>query len=110
MKTLFRSAIRGFLGGILAHYLFTLGLSVFLRLGYYAPCLASMGEHFGGELNGALVECLCSAILGAGLVLLLPLHKRMQAHRLAAVPVLLLVLVCSAAPLAFLLGGTLFAL
>ena len=42
MKTLFRSAIRGFLGGILAHYLFTLGLSVFLRLGYYAPCLASI--------------------------------------------------------------------
>ena len=67
MKTLLRSAARGFLWGILAHYLFTLGISLILRLGYYAPCLVSMGERFGGKLNGALVECLCAAILGAGL-------------------------------------------
>lgn len=64
-----------------------------------------MGERFGGELNGALVECLCAAILGAGLALLLPIHKRLRAHRLASAPVLLLVLVCAAAPLALLLKG-----
>ena len=110
MKTLFRSAVRGFLGGVLAHYLFTLGMSIVLQLGYYAPCLASMGEHFGGELNGALIECLCAAILGAGLALLLPLKKRLHAHRFASVPVLLLVLVCAAAPLALLLSTTLFSL
>lgn len=86
MKTLLRSAARGFLWGILAHYLFTLGISLILRLGYYAPCLVSMGERFGGELNGALVECLCAAILGAGLALLLPIHKRLRAHRLASAP------------------------
>ena len=91
MKTLLRSAARGFLWGILAHYLFTLGISLILRLGYYAPCLVSMGERFGGKLNGALVECLCAAILGAGLALLLPIHKRLRAHRLASASVLLLV-------------------
>ena len=105
MKTLLRSAARGFLWGILAHYLFTLGISLILRLGYYAPCLVSMGERFGGELNGALVDCLGAAILGAGLMLLLPIRKCLRAHRLASAPVLLLVLVCAAAPLALLLKG-----
>lgn len=31
MKTLLRSAARGFLGGVLAHYLFTLGMSIVLH-------------------------------------------------------------------------------
>ena len=59
MKTLLRSAARGFLWGILAHYLFTLGISLILRLGYYAPCRVSMGERFGGDLGRGAARTTC---------------------------------------------------
>ena len=104
------AALRGAGMGMALNSMICLAPSYWLKLGYYAPCFVALIEPCGGELNGALIECLCAAILGAGLALLLPLKKRLHAHRFASVPVLLLVLVCAAVPLALLLSTTLFSL
>ena len=55
--------------------------SYWLKLGYYAPCIVSLTEPCGGELNAALVQaCACGLIGGAAALLGAALHH-VKAHK-----------------------------
>ena len=56
----------GALAGVATNYLAAIALSYALRLGYFAPCLASLPERVGGEMNAVLLQLALCALLGAG--------------------------------------------
>ncbi|MGN1021773.1 MAG: hypothetical protein ACI4O7_15530 [Aristaeellaceae bacterium] len=64
MRWMLARGAAGMLTGIAMHQLCSLLMSYALNLGYYAPCIAGLGERFGGELNAAAVQLLCAAMLG----------------------------------------------
>ena len=66
VKWIFQGFAFGLALNTLADFLF----SYSLQLGYYAPCLVSLPERLGGELNAALFQaCLCG-IVGAAVLCL----------------------------------------
>ncbi|MGN1368848.1 MAG: hypothetical protein ACI4WX_08275 [Aristaeellaceae bacterium] len=64
MRFMLVCGVVGILAGIAVNQMLSLLLSYALNLGYYAPCIAWLGEHFGGELNAAAMQMLCAAVLG----------------------------------------------
>ena len=53
--------------------------SYWLKLGYYAPCIVSLTEPCGGELNAALVQaCACGLIGGAAALHHIKAHKSLH--------------------------------
>lgn len=54
MRSVWTGGCRGVILGVAVNQLLNLLASYCLRLGYYAPCLVSWPERFGGELNAAL--------------------------------------------------------
>ncbi len=57
----------GAIAGIAADYLAAIAASYALRLGYFTPCLASLPERVGGEMNAVLLQLALCALLGAGI-------------------------------------------
>ena len=56
MRSVWTGGCRGVILGVAVNQLLNLLASYCLRLGYYAPCLVSWPERFGGELNAALAQ------------------------------------------------------
>lgn len=56
----------GAVAGVAANYLAAIAISCALRLGYFMPCLASLPERVGGEMNAVLLQLALCALLGAG--------------------------------------------
>ncbi|MGN0972924.1 MAG: hypothetical protein ACI4OY_13280 [Aristaeellaceae bacterium] len=67
MKSMLAGGAVGLLAGVAVNQAACLLLSLTLRLGYYAPCLAGLGEVCGGELNAAAAQTLVAALLGMGM-------------------------------------------
>lgn len=59
-----KSGALGALAGIAAHQLIALSISYAWHFGYYVPCIASLPENVGGELNAVLVQLIACALLG----------------------------------------------
>lgn len=57
----------GALAGIALEYVAAIALSIGLRLGYFLPCLASLPEQMGGEINAVVFQAVACALLGAGI-------------------------------------------
>ena len=64
-KSIAKACLIGALAGIAADYLAALFASYMLHLGYFMPCLASLPEQVGGELNAVLLQLLVCVLLGA---------------------------------------------
>lgn len=56
----------GFLGGIVISHLITIGVSIAFGDGNYYPCVPSLVERFGSEVNAVIIQTILSAVLGAG--------------------------------------------
>lgn len=56
----------GLLGGIVISYLITIGVSMALGDGEFYPCVPSLIDHFGSELNAVIIQTILSSVLGAG--------------------------------------------
>lgn len=63
MRRILVSCWKGAALGMALNQMISLVMSYRLRLGYYAPCLASLGEVFGGELNAALAQAIAFAFV-----------------------------------------------
>ncbi|MGN0762594.1 MAG: hypothetical protein ACI4MK_04360, partial [Aristaeellaceae bacterium] len=57
------SCWKGAVLGMAMNQIISLVMSYILGLGYYAPCLAGLGEVFGGELNAALAQAMAFAFV-----------------------------------------------
>lgn len=64
-NTIFRILV-GLLGGIVISYLITIGVSLVYGDGNYYPCVPSLIERFGSEVNAVIIQTILSAVLGAG--------------------------------------------
>lgn len=62
---MFKRFAIGFLTGVVANQVVALAVSYALKLGYYMPCIASLPERVGGELNAVLLQMLVCGMLGA---------------------------------------------
>ncbi|MDO5377773.1 MAG: hypothetical protein Q4G52_05500 [Clostridia bacterium] len=78
MRTIFRYGSLGFLLGAACNQIVSLLMSYALRLGYYAPCLTTLDEIFGGELNAAAAQTLGLALLFAGIGVCVGIHRRAE--------------------------------
>lgn len=69
--------LTGMCAGIAAEHLLSYILSIHLRLGYYAPCLVTLPEMVGGELNAMALQIGAFALSGglAGIATALPHHR-----------------------------------
>lgn len=56
----------GFLGGIVISHLITIGVSIAFGDGNYYPCVPSLVERSGSEVNAVIIQTILSAVLGAG--------------------------------------------
>ena len=63
-RKIFFFFFQGILAGIALNQLLNLLFSYGLHLGYYAPCLVSLPEMLGGELNAALFQTMLAGIIG----------------------------------------------
>lgn len=62
-----RSAGIGFLVGIALNEIIAVVASYWLRLEYYMPCLASLPEQVGGEMNAVVLQMLVFGCIGMGI-------------------------------------------
>lgn len=58
------SGLNGLTAGVAANAIALWGFSQALRLGYCAPCLMSLPEKVGGEMNAALLQMIAAGLLG----------------------------------------------
>ena len=63
MRRILASFGKGAMHGMALNQMISMGMSYLLRLGYYAPCLAGLGEVFGGELHAALAQTMAFALV-----------------------------------------------
>lgn len=79
----------GFTAGIAADYIAAMIVSFVLKLGYFMPCLASLPEKVGGEMNAVLLQAITCGFAGAaiGIATVFLRMKKMKAvkHRTAIV-------------------------
>ena len=66
-KAFAKHCLIGAISGVATNYLAAITLSYVLRLGYFAPCLASLPEQVGGEMNAVVLQLALCALLGAGI-------------------------------------------
>lgn len=63
-----KMAVRGGIGliaGVALEHVIALIISLALNLGYYSPCLVSLPERVGGEINAVLLQTgLCALLCG----------------------------------------------
>ena len=96
-----KMAVRGLIGliaGVALEHIIAIVTSIILNMGYYSPCLVSLPERVGGEINAVLwqtgLSALLCGVIGVCSVFLgnrrLPLRRRWL---LFGVPVLLCLLV-----------------
>ena len=64
-KKLAKRAAIGVAVGVALEHIAALITSIALHLGYYAPCLVSLPERVGGEINAVLWQMGASALLCA---------------------------------------------
>ena len=68
---MFRCALRrgiiGFTAGIAVDYIVAMVVSFVLKLGYFMPCLASLPEKVGGEMNAVVLQAMIFGIIGAAI-------------------------------------------
>ena len=69
-KVIFSRVLRGFTAGVALNCVICLFSSYWLKLGYYAPCIVSLTEPCGGELNAALVQACACGLIGSAAALL----------------------------------------
>jgi hypothetical protein len=65
-KELFYRIVIGVLSGIVICYCITIGISIALGNGVFYPCVPSLINHYGSELNAVIIQTILSVILGAG--------------------------------------------
>ena len=65
-KKLAKRAAIGVAVGVALEHIAALITSIALHLGYYAPCLVSLPERVGGEINAVLWQMGLCALLGGG--------------------------------------------
>lgn len=65
VKRMIKAILHGAVAGVALNAVAALAVSYWLRLGYYMPCLATLPEQVGGELNGALFQMSVAAAAGA---------------------------------------------
>lgn len=75
MRKILRGVWKGAILGLALNQIVNLLASYWLRLGYYAPCLAPCLEMFGGELNAALAQMLAFAVVFGGAGAFIPLGR-----------------------------------
>ncbi len=66
-KTFLKYSIIGAVAGIALNYLAAIAISCALDLGYFTPCIATLPEFFGGEMNAVLFQLAVCTLLGAGI-------------------------------------------
>ena len=62
-KRFFARAAIGLVAGVALEHVLALIISVALNLGYYAPCVVTLPERVGGEINAVLWQMGASAAL-----------------------------------------------
>lgn len=62
-----RGGLTGFTAGIALEYLVAIAVSWALNLGYFMPCLASLPERVGGEINAVLLQTMLCGLAGAAI-------------------------------------------
>ena len=65
LKKMVARAGFGLVAGVALEHVIALVTSVALNLGYYSPCLVSLPERVGGEINAVLWQMGASALLCA---------------------------------------------
>ena len=65
-KDFVKHCLVGATAGVAADHLIAFLVSYALGLGYFMPCLASLPEQVGGEMNAVLLQLVLCAFLGAG--------------------------------------------
>ncbi len=85
-KRMIKATLHGAVAGVALNAVAALTVSYWLRLGYYMPCLASLPEQVGGELNAALLQMLVAAAAGAAVGALWQLGKRWAQRHAGARP------------------------
>ncbi len=79
-KLLCKRGLTGFAVGIALNEAVALAASWALHLGYYMPCLASLPERVGGEINAVVLQMLLFGLLGAGVSVAWTLLRRRAAR------------------------------
>lgn len=69
------SLVHGAITGITIHHIVLMILSYAWDFGYYVPCIGTLTEPFGGELNAALFELILSGTIGAIIAGLINHHR-----------------------------------
>ncbi len=80
-KSIFARVLRGFAVGVALNCVICLISSYWLKLGYYAPCIVSLTEPCGGELNAALVQACACGLIGSAAALLGAALHHVKAHK-----------------------------
>ena len=80
-KVIFSRVLRGFTAGVALNCVICLFSSYWLKLGYYAPCIVSLTEPCGGELNAALVQACACGLIGSAAALLDAALHHIKAHK-----------------------------
>lgn len=81
-RQLLKSCCTGLAAGVAINELIALAASYVLRLGYYMPCLASLPEQVGGELNAVTLQMILCGLVGMTVGILC--RARMIAHARAS--------------------------
>ena len=98
LRKMARRGLIGLVAGVALEHVIALMTSIILNMGYYSPCLVSLPERVGGEINAVLwqtgLSALLCGVIGVWSVFLgnrrLPLRRRWL---LFGVPVLVCLLV-----------------
>lgn len=91
-----RRGLIGFAVGIAVDYVAAMITSFVLKLGYFMPCLASLPEQVGGEMNAVLLQAMTCGLAGTAVGIataVLKMGKRKPAKRLVALVFMVIALV-----------------
>ena len=66
-RRILRRGMIGFTAGIAVDYIAAMIVSFVLKLGYFMPCLASLPEKVGGEMNAVLLQAMICGFAGAAI-------------------------------------------
>ena len=61
-----KMAVRGLIGliaGVALEHIIAIVTSIALNFGYYSPCLVSLPERVGGEVNAVILQTVLCALL-----------------------------------------------
>ena len=65
LRKMARRGLIGLVAGVALEHVIALMTSIILNMGYYSPCLVSLPERVGGEINAVLWQMGASALLCA---------------------------------------------